>query len=390
MPYITKSYKYRIYPNKKQKVLIHKTFGCTRFVYNFCRAWQKREEDMWQLVKEMQEQGYPFQDYKSKYFNKFESIKFITDLKKKYIWLKEVDNTALQNSVKRLDNAYKKYYTKQGGKPKFKSKKNLIQSYTSNNNSTGAGGTIRIIGNYIKIPKLGAIKFRDKSRPQGKILNATISYEADKYYVSLSCKDVYIEEFSKTNQNVGTDLGIVDFAILSNGDKIPNNRFYEKQLNKLEKLNKELARKQIGSSNWKKSKIKLSKTYQKISNQRKDFLNKATTNLVKQYDVICIEDLDVSAMKETDSSKRNMRVSDVSWYEFKRQLTYKCEWYGKTLSIVDRYYPSSQICSCCGKRDKKKDVSIREWVCPNCGTKLDRDINASINILNEGLRILNK
>ncbi len=389
MKQITKSYKYRIYPNKKQKTLIHKTFGCCRFVYNFCRAWQKREEDLWFLVKEMQQQGYPFQDYKSKYFKCYESIKFITELKKHHEWLKEVDNTALQNSVKRLDNAYKKYYKKQGGKPKFKSKKNLIQSYTSNNNVTGAGGSIRIIGNYIKLPKLGAVKFRDKSRPQGKIQNATISYEAGKYYVSLSCKDICIEEFSKTNQNIGIDLGIVDFATLSNGAKIANNRFMESWLKKLEKAQIKLSRKSIGSNNWEKAKLKVAKMHGKIANQRKDFLNKLTTNLVKQYDIICIEDLNVLTMKETDSSKRNMRVSDLAWYEFKRQLTYKCEWYGKTLSIVDKYFTSSQICSCCGKRDKKKDVSIRKWICPNCGAKLDRDINASINILNEGLRILN-
>lgn len=255
MKQITKSYKYRIYPNKNQKTLIHKTFGCTRFVYNFAKAWQKREEDMWITVKQMQDLGYPFQDYKSKYFKKYESIGFIPELKKNYPWLKEVDNTALQNSIKRLDSAYSRYYKKQGGKPKFKSKRNPIQSYTSNNNATSAGGSIRIIGSYIKFPKLGAIKFRDKSRPQGKILSATISYEANKYYVSLNCKDVYVEEFSKANQNIGIDLGIVNFAILSNGDKIPNNRFYEKQLNKLARLHKELSRKQKDSKNRKKLKL---------------------------------------------------------------------------------------------------------------------------------------
>lgn len=192
----------------------------------------------------------------------------------------------------------------------------------------------------------------------------------------------------KTNKNVGVDLGITDFAILSNGIKIPNNHFMEKQLKKLDKAGKQLSRKTIGSSNFAKAKLKVAKIHEKISNQRKDFLNKITYNLVKQFDVVCIEDLDVSALKETDNSKRNMRVSDVSWHEFKRQLTYKCKWYGKRLSITDRYFASSQICSCCGKRDKKKDVSIREWICPNCGAKLDRDINASINILKEGLRIL--
>lgn len=381
-----KAYKYRLYPNKAQKELIDKTFGCCRFVYNFARGQQKKEEDMWSKVKDMQQQGYPFQDYKSKFFNKVENVNAVKELKKNYVWLSEVDSIALQSSIENLASAYDKYYKKQGGKPIFKSKKkNDVTSYTTkcvNNN-------IRIIGNYIKLPKLNVVKVKAHISFSGKIKKATISKtSANKYYVSLTVDTNDIVPLEKTNKNVGVDLGITDFAILSNGIKIPNNHFMEKQLKKLDKAGKQLSRKTIGSSNFAKAKLKVAKIHEKISNQRKDFLNKITYNLVKQFDVVCIEDLDVSALKETDNSKRNMRVSDVSWHEFKRQLTYKCKWYGKRLSITDRYFASSQICSCCGKRDKKKDVSIREWICPNCGGKLDRDINASINILKEGLRIL--
>lgn len=381
-----KAYKYRLYPNKAQKELIDKTFGCCRFVYNFARGQQKKEEDMWSKVKDMQQQGYPFQDYKSKFFNKVENVNAVKELKKNYVWLSEVDSIALQSSIENLASAYDKYYKKQGGKPIFKSKKkNDVRSYTTkcvNNN-------IRIIGNYIKLPKLKVVKVKAHISFSGKIKKATISKtSANKYYVSLTVDTNDIVPLEKTNKNVGVDLGITDFAILSNGMKIPNNHFMEKQLKKLDKAGKQLSRKTIGSSNFAKAKLKVAKIHEKISNQRKDFLNKITYNLVKQFDVVCIEDLEVSALKETDNSKRNMRVSDVSWHEFKRQLTYKCKWYGKTLSITDRYFASSQICSCCGKRDKKKDVSIREWICPNCGAKLDRDINASINILKEGLRIL--
>ena len=381
-----KAYKYRLYPNKAQKELIDKTFGCCRFVYNFARGQQKKEEDMWSKVKDMQQQGYPFHDYNSKFFNKFENVNAIKELKKNYAWLSEVDSIALQSSIENLANAYDKYYKKQGAKPIFKSKKkNDVTSYTTkcvNNN-------IRIIGNYIKLPKLNVIKVKAHISFSGKLKKATISKTpTNKYYVSLIVDTNDIVPLEKTNKNVGIDLGITDFAILSNGIKVPNNHFMERQLRKLEKAQQVLSRKTIGSSNFAKAKLKVAEIYEKISNQRKDFLNKITYNLVKQFDVICIENLDVSALKETDNSKRNMHVSDVSWYEFKRQLAYKCEWYGKILSVVDRYFPSSQICSCCGHNDGKKALNVRSWVYPNCKTKLDRDVNASINILTEGLRIL--
>ena len=185
------------------------------------------------------------------------------------------------------------------------------------------------------------------------------------------------------------DLGLVDFAILSDGTKIENPRFFEKSEQKLAKLQRELSRKTIGSSRWEKARLKVAKLQKHIANQRNDFLQKLTTTIVSNYDVIAIEDLDVKSMKETDSKTRNKRVGDVSWSEFRRMLTYKSQWYGKELSVIDRYYPSSQICHVCGHRDGKKSEDIRFWICPHCHSELDRDINAAINILNEGLRLLN-
>lgn len=359
-----KSYKYRIYPNKKQQELIRKTFGCTRYVYNHYLDKRKTDKTNYTYVK---------------------CAKDLTQLKKELEWLKEVDSVGLQTSLKDLDVAYKNFFSGRSGYPKFKSRKNRHQSYKTsftNNN-------IAFMDKHIKLPKLGLVKVRDKQVPQGRILNATISQEPDgRFYCSLCCTDVSFKQLAKTNQFVGIDLGLVDFAIFSDGIKIENPRFFEKSEKKLAKLQRELSRKTIGSNRWNKARIKVAKLQKHISNQRKDFLQKLTTLIVKKYDIICIEDLDVKAMKETELTVRNKRVSDVSWSEFRRQLTYKSTWYGRTLSAVDRYYPSSQICHYCGRIDGKKAETIRFWVCPKCNSKLDRDVNAAINILNEGLRTI--
>lgn len=359
-----KSYKYRIYPNKKQQELICKTFGCTRYVYNHYLDKRKTDKTNYTYVK---------------------CAKDLTQLKKEFEWLKEVDSVGLQTSLKDLDVAYKNFFSGRSGYPKFKSRKNRHQSYRTsftNNN-------IAFTDKHIKLPKLGLVKVRDKQIPQGRILNATISQEPDgRFYCSLCCTDVSFEQLSKMNQFVGIDLGLVDFAIFSDGIKIENPRFFEKSEKKLAKLQRELSRKSIGSHRWNKARIKVAKLQKHISNQRKDFLQKLTTLIVRKYDIICIEDLDVKSMKETELTVRNKRVNDVSWSEFRRQLTYKSTWYGRTLSAVDRYYPSSQICHYCGRIDGKKAETIRFWVCPKCNSKLDRDINAAINILNEGLRTI--
>lgn len=363
-----KAYKYRIYPNKKQKELIQKTFGCVRFVYNYYldRRIKAYEQDKINLTYNI-------------------CSKDLTQLKKELAWLKEPDKDALQKSLKDLDMAYQKFFKEHTGYPKFKSKKNRYKSYRTsftNNN-------IRFENKHIKLPKLGFVKVRDKQIPQGRILNATISQEPNgHYYCSICCTDVEFIQYSKTNKNVGIDLGIVDFAIFSDGIKIENPRFYEKSEKKLAKLQRELSRKTIGSNRWNRARIKIANLQKHISNQRTDFLQKLTTKIVKDFDIICIEDLDVKSMKETDFLTRNKHVGDVSWSEFRRMLTYKTQWYGKELSVIDRYYPSSQICHCCGRKDGKKSEDIRIWMCPKCHSELDRDINVALNILNEGLRIL--
>ena len=364
-----KAYKYRIYPNKNQQELIQKTFGCTRFVYNY---YLNKRKEMYEKDKTT--------------FTYNMCSKDLTKLKKGLEWLREPDKDSLQKALKDLDAAYKKFFKEHTGYPKFKSKKNRYKSYRTsctNNN-------IRFENRRIKLPKLGVVKTRDKQIPQGRILNATISQEPNgHYYCSLCCTDIEHEQLPKTNQNIGIDLGLVDFAITSDGIKIENPQFYEKSEQKLARLQRELSRKTIGGSNWNKVRIKVANLQKHVANQRKDFLQKLTTRIIRQNDIICIEDLDVKSMKETDTSIRNKRVGDVSWSEFRRMLTYKSQWYGKTLSVVDRYFPSSQICHCCVFRSGKKSEDIRCWICPNCNSELDRDINAAINILNKGLRQLN-
>ena len=364
---MTRSYKFRIYLNKQQREQIAKTFGCCRFVYNHFLA--KRIE----LYKT-----------EKKSLSFYDCSKLLTELKNENLWLKEPDKWALQNTLKDLDNAYKKFFKEHTGFPKFKSKKNNYNSYRSqfsNNN-------IEYYGKHIKLPKLGKVRIRDKQIPQGRILSATISQvPSGKYYVSLCCTDVDIEKCEKTGAMVGLDLGIKDFCITSDGLKIENPRHLKKSLTKLARLQREMSRKPSGSSNRNKARIKVARQYEKVSNQRKDFLNKLSTKIAKEYDVICIEDLNVSGMIK--NHRLAQAIGDVSWSEFVRQLQYKCDWNDKQLIKIDRFYPSSQTCSVCGYVNKDtKDLSVREWTCPECGTTHDRDINASINILNEGLRLI--
>ena len=362
-----KAYKYRIYPNKEQQILIQKTFGCVRFVYNYyldkrIEAYKKDKTSL----------------------NYYDCANDLIDLKNEFEWLKEIDSISLQSSIKDLDNAYNKFFKEHSGFPRFKSKKNHRKSYKSkcvNNN-------IQLKNNHIKLPKLGWIKTRDKQIPQGRILNATISQEpSGKYYVSLCCTDVEIKELPKTNNQVGIDLGIKDFAITSNGVKYSNPKYLQQSLDKLKKLQRELSRKTRGGSNWNKARIKVARQYEKIKNQRQDYLQKLSTELVRENDIICIEDLNISQMLQDNKKDMNRNIRDVSWYEFTKQLQYKADWYGKRIIKVDRYFASSQTCNCCGKKISiTKDLGVRQWVCPDCKSVLDRDINAAINILNEGLK----
>lgn len=359
-----KAYKFRLYPNKEQQILLAKTFGCTRFVYNY---YLDKRITAYKTDKTT--------------LSTYDCIKDLTSLKKEYEWLKEPDKCALQNTLKDLDSAYKGFFKSGKGFPKFKSKKthrySYRTSYTNNN--------IQFLGNSIKLPKLGKVKIRDKQIPQGRILNATISQTpSGKYYCSLCCTDVTIEPFEKTGSVVGIDLGIKDFAIMSDGQKISNPKYLAKSEKKIAKLQRQLSRKSKGSNNRNKVRIKLAIAWEKIINQRTDFLQKLSTELIRNYDVICLEDLNVGGMVKNHNLAK--AISDCSWSEFVRMLQYKAEWYGRTISKIDRFYPSSQTCNCCGCVNPiTKDLSVREWTCPECGVTHDRDVNAAKNILKQGL-----
>lgn len=364
-----KAFKYRICPNKHQKVLLAKTFGCCRFVYNY--------------YLNMHNEAYK----KDKtYLNYYDYANNLKALKAKYEWLKEVDSTALQSSVRDLDTAFQNFFKHNKGEPHFKSKKTHSFSYTSKS----VTGNIQYLEKYIKLPKLGLVKTRNRLKPQGRILSATISQvPSGKYYVSLCCTEVDITPLPKTNTNVGIDLGIKDFAIFSDGTKIPNPKYLQHALNKLAKAQRALSRKTKFSANYEKARIRVAKLQEHVANQRKDFLNKLSTDIVQTYDTICIEDLLVSNMIKNHKLARN--IADVSWSEFTRQLEYKAAWYGKQVIRVNTFYASSQTCSNCGtKHAITKDLKVRKWTCPNCGIELDRDINAAINILNEATQVTSR
>ena len=372
-----KSYKFRIYPTEEQKIFFAKTFGCVRKVYNLMLNDRKKA---YEEVKNDPSKKMTFPT-PAKY-------------KKEFPFLKEVDSLALANAQLHLDKAYKNFFRdKSVGFPRFKSKKNPVQRYTTNNQK----GTIALIGSkFIKLPKLKSlVRIKLHRQPKGMIKSATISrHSSGKYYISLLCKEE-ISELPKTNSAIGIDLGITDFAILSDGQKIDNNKFTSKMEKKLKREERKLSRrallaKQKGiplseAKNYQKQKRKVARLHEKVMNQRTDFLNKLSTEIIKNHDIICIEDLNVKGMLRNHKLARS--ISDVSWSSFVAKLQYKADWYGREIIKVNQWFPSSQICSECGHKDGKKPLDIREWTCPICHTHHDRDINASINILIEGLRI---
>ena len=372
-----KAYKFRIYPTEEQESFFVKSFGCVRKVYNLML------DDRMKI----------YEDTKNDSSKKM-SFPTPAKYKKDFPFLKEVDSLALANAQLNLDKAYKNFFRdKSVGFPRFKSKKNPVQSYTTNNQN----GTVALIDNkFIKIPKLKSlVRIKLHRQPKGMIKSATISrHSSGNSYISLLCKEEIIE-LPKTNAAVGIDLGITDFAILSDGRKIDNNKFTSKMEKKRKREQRKLSRRALlakkngvnlfEAKNYQKQKRKVARLYEKIMNQRTDFLNKLSTDIIKNHDTICIENLNTKGMLRNRKLAKN--ISDVSWSSFVTKLQYKADWYGREIIKIDKWFPSSQICSKCGYKDGKKPLNIRDWTCPICHTHHDRDINASKNILTEGLRI---
>ena len=366
MKVVNKTYKFRIYPNEEQEILLSKHFGCSRFVYNY-------------FLNERKEQYQ--KDNKSD--NYYKQAKSLTELKKQdeYNWLKEVNSQTIQFALRNLDTAYDRFFRKLAQFPKFKSRKH------KNTFTIPQFGVVKDGKIFIPKFKEGIKVNLDKREIKGKIGKMNITKTpTGKYYVSIFTEQE-IEQLPKTNKKCGIDLGLIDFVITSDGIKFKNNRYTKKYSRELKKAQQHLSRKEKGSNGFEKQKLKVAKIHEKIASCRLDTLHKVSKELVENYDLISIENLTVKGMIK--NHKLSKHIADVSWGNFVNLLTYKCDWYGKELVKIGRFYPSSKTCSSCGWINQNLKLSDRKWTC-KCGETHDRDINASINILKEGLKIYGK
>ncbi len=358
-----KSYKYKIKPSEEQIVLLNKHFGAIRFAYNYFLNERKVEY-------ETNKQTLNYNDNSAA----------LTKLKKQddFKWLREINSQSLQHSLKGLDDAYNSFFKKRTGFPRFKSK--------HTKNSFKVPQFVKVINSKLIIPKFkDPIKIIQDRKFKGEIRQCTLSKTTtNEFFVSILVETDH-KKFEKTGKSIGIDLGIKDFVITSDGYKYKNNRYTKTYAKKLKKNQQDLSRKVKGSNNYNKQKLKVAKIHKKITNSRIDNLHKVSTELVKKYDTIFLEDLNIKGMIK--NHKLAKHIADVSWSKFISILEYKALWNGKEIIKIDRFFPSSKQCSCCGWINQNLDLSIREWTCPSCKTKLDRDLNASKNILKEGIKI---
>lgn len=368
---LTKAYKLRLYPTKSQRVFFNKTMGACRVIYN---------EMLYKILN----------DYTNnkKCYNSLEKYNIFKDIKSKYEWMSECDSQGLTQARLDLEKAFNNFFNHYTKKPKFKKKKEKNTYRNSNFNRCKLNNFIK--NHYIKIPKIGLVKFRQDYNFSElhitKIYNITIERsKSNKYYCSI-CVDVEQDEYKHTGEVIGIDLGVKDLIIDSNGNKYKNPKYQIKAEKKIKHLQRLYSNKTKGSKNQEKARLKLAIAYEKLSNKRKDNLHKITTKLIKENDLICIENLNVKSM--TKNHKLAKTIQDCSFGTLVSMLKYKAKWHNRKIVEIGRFYPSSKLCHCCGNRMQYMGLEIREWACPNCGETHDRDINAAINIKNEGLRLL--
>ena len=373
---INKAYKFRLYPNNEQRLLINKTFGCTRFVYNY---YLHKKQELY--------------NNKKKSISTNECIKDLPNLYKEYYFLKEIDSMSLRCALFDLDNAYNKFFKEKSGFPNYKKKygKNSYRTnYIKNTYKEKQYENIKLDleNKTITLPKLKSVRirgYRNLTNLEGRIINATVSKEGNKYYVSVVVEQILKDKKVTPTSIVGIDLGVKDLVITSDSIKYDNNKIIKKYEKRIKRKQRELSRKQKSSINYYKTKQEIKRLYMKIKNARIYTIHKITKEITDNNDIIVTEKLRIQNMLKNHNLAKT--IQDASLYEIIRQLTYKAKWKFKKMYQVDIFYPSSQICSKCDYKNKiTKKLNVREYECPNCGSKLDRDYNAAENIMFEGIK----